>query len=78
MIYIVCSLYEILVKQYIYLILKSNFLFFCSMVDALRMSMNSTSIQPPNQLMQQSQDINKEGNGERVCNTKQVKRLGYL
>ena len=48
------------------------------MVDALRMSMNSTSIQPPNQLMQQSQDINKEGNGERVYNTKQVKRLSYL
>ena len=48
------------------------------MVDALRMSMNSTSIQPPNQLMQQSQDINKEGNGERVCNTKYVKILGYL
>ena len=40
------------------------------MADALRISMNSGSIQPPNQLMQQNQDSNKEGNGERVSNTK--------
>ena len=40
------------------------------MADSLRISMNSGSIQPPNQLMQQNQDSNKEGNGERVSNTK--------
>ena len=39
------------------------------MADSLRISMNSGSIQPPNQLMQQNQDSNKEGNGERVSNT---------
>ena len=44
--------------------------FHFSMVEALRISMNSGSIQPPNQLMQQNQDSNKEGNGERVSNTK--------
>ena len=44
--------------------------FHFSMADALRISMNSGSIQPPNQLMQQNQDSNKEGNGERVRNTK--------
>ena len=46
-------------------------MFLCSMVDALRISM--TSIHPPNQLKQQIQDMNKEGSGERVSNTKQAK-----
>ena len=43
---------------------------FSSMVDALQHSMKSISIQPPNQLLQQQQqDINQDGNGERVSIT---------
>ena len=45
------------------------------MADALRISMNSGSIQPPNQLMQQNQDSNKEGNGERVSSSKYYRNI---
>ena len=36
------------------------------MAEALRSSINPTSIQPANQLLQQKQQINQDGKGEMV------------
>jgi len=47
------------------LIVEADYFELTSMIEALRISMNSPSIQPPNQLFLQTQEINQDGNGER-------------
>ena len=42
------------------------FSIYCSMVDALRVSMSSNSIQPPNQIMQQKMEMKQTEAAEKV------------
>ena len=46
----------------------NSYQIYFSMTEALQISMNSTSIQPPNQLYLQTQQINQDGNGEKGRN----------